>query len=109
MTAPLFLPVLMLVGCKNENGLAELSLDRVAVATGDFDYLEDILYRLEIAHDCPAEHMDYLLEMFELDRGDLYPVDGPVNLNRLMAVCQLASRGAGTGSPPNSRRTSSRS
>jgi polyphosphate kinase len=48
--------------------------------------------RLEIAHDCPAEHMDYLLEMFELDRGDLYPVDGPVNLNRLMAVYQLTSR-----------------
>jgi len=48
--------------------------------------------RLEIAHDCPAEHMDYLLEMFELDRGDLYPVDGPVNLNRLMAVSQLTSR-----------------
>ena len=48
--------------------------------------------RLEIAHDCPAEHMDYLLEMFELGREDLYPVDGPVNLNRLMAVYQLTSR-----------------
>ena len=48
--------------------------------------------RLEIAHDCPAEHMDYLLEMFGLDRGDLYPVDGPVNLNRLMAIYQLTSR-----------------
>ena len=48
--------------------------------------------RLEIAHDCPAEHMDYLLEMFGLDRGDLYPVDGPVNLNRLMAVYQLTTR-----------------
>ncbi|MEO8224807.1 MAG: polyphosphate kinase 1 [Gammaproteobacteria bacterium] len=48
--------------------------------------------RLEIAHDCPAEHVDYLLEMFELDRGDLYLVDGPVNLNRLMAVYQLTTR-----------------
>jgi polyphosphate kinase len=48
--------------------------------------------RLEVAHDCPAEHMDYLLEMFELDRADLYPVDGPVNLNRLMAVYNLTSR-----------------
>ena len=48
--------------------------------------------RLEIAHDCPAEHIEYLLEMFELDRGDLYLVDGPVNLNRLMAVYQLSSR-----------------
>ncbi len=48
--------------------------------------------RLEVAHDCPAEDMDYLLEMFELDRADLYPVDGPVNLNRLMAVYNLTSR-----------------
>lgn len=48
--------------------------------------------RLEIAHDCPAEHMDYLLEMFALTRNDLYPVDGPVNLNRLMAVYQLTDR-----------------
>ncbi|MEO8444721.1 MAG: polyphosphate kinase 1 [Gammaproteobacteria bacterium] len=48
--------------------------------------------RLEVAHDCPAEHVDYLLEMFELDRGDLYLVDGPVNLNRLMAVYQLTTR-----------------
>jgi polyphosphate kinase len=48
--------------------------------------------RLEIAHDCPAEHMDYLLEMFELGRDDLYPVDGPVNLNRLLAVYQLSPR-----------------
>ncbi|MEZ5566591.1 MAG: polyphosphate kinase 1 [Gammaproteobacteria bacterium] len=48
--------------------------------------------RLEVAHDCPAEHMDYLLQMFELDRSDLYPVDGPVNLNRLMAVYQLTDR-----------------
>lgn len=48
--------------------------------------------RLEIAHDCPAEDMDYLLEMFNLTRDDLYPVDGPVNLNRLMAVYQLTNR-----------------
>jgi hypothetical protein len=51
LTALLLLPFAVLTGCKNENGLAELQLDRVAVATGDFDYMEDILYRLEIAHD----------------------------------------------------------
>lgn len=51
MTALLLLPLALLTGCKNENGLAELRLDRVAVATGDFDYMEDILYRLEVAHD----------------------------------------------------------
>lgn len=48
--------------------------------------------RLEVAHDCPAEDMDYLLEMFNLTRDDLYPVDGPVNLNRLMAVYHLVER-----------------
>jgi polyphosphate kinase len=48
--------------------------------------------RLEIAHDCPDEHGDYLLEMFGLDADDTYRVDGPVNLNRLLAVLQLASR-----------------
>jgi polyphosphate kinase len=48
--------------------------------------------RLEIAHDCPREHVEYLLEMFELTEKDLYRVDGPVNLNRLMSVYQLANR-----------------
>jgi len=48
--------------------------------------------RLEIAHDCPAEHVGYLLEMFELDESDLYRVEGPVNLNRLMSVYQMVAR-----------------
>lgn len=48
--------------------------------------------RLEIAHDCPEEHVDYLLHMFELGEQDLYRVEGPVNLNRLIAVFALAGR-----------------
>ena len=48
--------------------------------------------RLEVAHDCPQEHVDFLLEMFELDEEDLYRVDGPVNLNRLMAVYHWSGR-----------------
>ncbi len=48
--------------------------------------------RLEIAHNCPQEQSDYLLEMFELGPDDLYRVDGPVNLNRLVAIAQLAAR-----------------
>ncbi len=48
--------------------------------------------RLEIAHDCPKEHTDFLLDMFDLGEDDLYRVDGPVNLNRLMAIYQLAQR-----------------
>ncbi len=49
--------------------------------------------RMEVAHNCPKEHVDFLLEMFELDEQDLYRVDGPVNLNRLLAVYELTGRG----------------
>jgi len=48
--------------------------------------------RLEIAHDCPAKLTDYLLRMFNLSANDLYEVNGPVNLNRLMAVYDLTQR-----------------
>lgn len=48
--------------------------------------------RLEIAHDCPEELAEYLLEHFNLTRDDLYPVPGPVNLNRLLAVYDLVDR-----------------
>jgi len=42
--------------------------------------------RLEIASDCPASLTDYLLAHFDLTQEDLFQVDGPVNLNRLMAI-----------------------
>ncbi len=45
--------------------------------------------RMEVAHNCPAELSNYLLNVFELDEQDLYPVDGPVNLNRVLAVYDL--------------------
>ena len=48
--------------------------------------------RLEIAHDCPQDHSQYLLELFGLKQEDLYRVNGPVNLNRLMAVNDLIER-----------------
>jgi polyphosphate kinase len=48
--------------------------------------------RLETAHDCPEEILNYLLEQFALTADDLYKVDGPVNLNRLMAVYDLVDR-----------------
>jgi len=48
--------------------------------------------RLEIAHDCPAALADFLLRMFSLGAADLYEVNGPVNLNRLMAVYDLIER-----------------
>jgi len=45
--------------------------------------------RLETTHDCPDELAEYLLEHFKLGREDLYQVDGPVNLARLLAVYDL--------------------
>jgi polyphosphate kinase len=42
--------------------------------------------RLEIANDCPAELTSYLLAQFDLTTNDLFPVDGPVNLNRLISI-----------------------
>ncbi|MBM4196731.1 MAG: polyphosphate kinase 1 [Gammaproteobacteria bacterium] len=48
--------------------------------------------RLEVSHDCPAELTGFLLEMFELESGDAFAVDGPVNLNRLMSVVDLVGR-----------------
>jgi polyphosphate kinase len=48
--------------------------------------------RLEVALNCPQFMSDYLLEQFELSRDDLYQVNGPVNLNRLLAVYDLVDR-----------------
>ena len=48
--------------------------------------------RLETAHDCPADITAFLLNHFALGEQDLYRVDGPVNLNRLMAIYDLVDR-----------------
>ena len=48
--------------------------------------------RLELAHNCPDELAEYLLEHFHLTQEDLYRVPGPVNLNRLLAVYDLVDR-----------------
>jgi polyphosphate kinase len=48
--------------------------------------------RLEIAQGCAPELSDYLLRHFHLEARDLYPVDGPVNLNRLAAVYDMVDR-----------------
>jgi polyphosphate kinase len=42
--------------------------------------------RLEVADNCPQNISDFLLSQFGLARDDLYRVDGPVNLVRLMSV-----------------------
>lgn len=46
--------------------------------------------RLEISHHCPDDLCDFLLDHFSLDRVDMFSVDGPVNLNRLANICDMA-------------------
>ena len=62
--------------------------------------LEDELYtrnfgdavRLEVAEDCPDHVARFLLDEFDLGESDLYRVNGPVNLNRLMAIPSMIQR-----------------
>jgi len=48
--------------------------------------------RLETSADCPAELIEFLLAHFALSATDLYRVEGPVNLNRLIALYDLVQR-----------------
>ncbi len=48
--------------------------------------------RLEVADNCPDHLSDFLLQKFELQKHDLYQVSGPVNLGRLLAICDLVDR-----------------
>ena len=48
--------------------------------------------RLEVADNCPDNLSRFLLQKFDLQQGDLYQVNGPVNLGRLMAICDLVDR-----------------
>ncbi len=48
--------------------------------------------RLEVADNCPEELSGFLLDQFELSADDLYTVNGPVNLNRLMNLPDMVNR-----------------
>ena len=48
--------------------------------------------RLEVADNCPDALWQFLLKKFNLGEQDLYRVNGPVNLHRLMAVASGAKR-----------------
>lgn len=48
--------------------------------------------RLEVADNCPEELWQFLLDKFNLSLQDLYRVNGPVNVHRLMAVAAGAPR-----------------
>jgi polyphosphate kinase len=48
--------------------------------------------RLEVAENCPAQISDFLLAQFNLGEDDLYRVEGPVNLVRLISVPDWVNR-----------------
>ena len=48
--------------------------------------------RLEITDECPDNLLDFLLARFHLHREQIFQVHGPVNLNRLQAVCDEVNR-----------------
>jgi len=48
--------------------------------------------RLEVADNCPDDVIDYLVKRFGLLARDVYRVNGPVNLHRLMALPDLVDR-----------------
>jgi polyphosphate kinase len=48
--------------------------------------------RLETAHDCPADLVEFLRSHFTLEEDDVYAVNGPVNLHRLMGLYDLVER-----------------
>ncbi|SEQ29475.1 polyphosphate kinase [Solimonas aquatica] len=50
------------------------------------------IVRLEVAHNCPEQLWRYLMEVAQLNVEDVYQVNGPVNLHRLMAIPDLIDR-----------------
>jgi polyphosphate kinase len=48
--------------------------------------------RLEVADNCPDHMVQFLMRQFKLSEGDIFQVNGPVNLNRLMAVPDMLNR-----------------
>ena len=50
------------------------------------------IVRLEIAHNCPEGMWQYLMDVGQLSAVDVYQVNGPVNLHRLMTIPDLIDR-----------------
>jgi polyphosphate kinase len=47
--------------------------------------------RLEVQQDCPRDMIEFLLRKFNLQHDDVYQVNGPVNLNRLMTIREVVN------------------
>jgi polyphosphate kinase len=50
------------------------------------------IVRLEVAHNCPEQMVQYLADVTQLSPDDVFQVNGPVNLNRLLAIPEMIDR-----------------
>ena len=48
--------------------------------------------RLEVNKDCPEYLVNFLLDQYNLEEAELYRVDGPVNLGRMMQLTSMLDR-----------------
>ena len=48
--------------------------------------------RLEVSKNCPKKIIKFLQDRFKLDKNNVYAVDGPVNLNRLISLPDLVNK-----------------
>ncbi len=89
------------------NGCYQFRLTRDSELFVDEEEIDDLLHalegelsarkfgeavRLEVADNCPPEMTRFLLDEFDLGPADLFQVNGPVNLNRLIAMHELVDR-----------------
>jgi len=51
------------------------------------------IVRIEIDSDAPDEIVNFLLKNFNIPENQIYKVNGPVNLGRMMQICDLEGRG----------------
>ena len=73
----------------DEDGADDL-LDALAGELSSRAYGDAV--RLEVGGSCPDVTVDFLAEHFGLQERDVYRVNGPVNLNRLSALCGIVER-----------------
>src|SRR3546814_1406787 len=48
------------------------------------------IVRLEVAHNCPEQMSQYLTDVAQLTTADVFQVNGPVNITRLLAIPDMA-------------------
>ena len=48
--------------------------------------------KLEVSKECPEEMCEFLLEQFNLSEGELFRLDGPLNLHRLLKLGNMLHR-----------------